>query len=126
MKPIRHLLVLTAFAFGLLASLHAADHPHKKGDSSQTAGAGKLVKLTKEDAAWAAKARAAYPLKVCLASDEKLGAMGDNAEYIYREAGKPDRLIIFCCDGCEDDFKKEPAKFLAKLDAATKAKSAAK
>ena len=61
-------------------------------------------------------------MTVCLTSDEKLGSMGDNAEFIYREAGKPDRLLLFCCGGCEDDFLKAPAKFLAKLDAAAKAK----
>jgi hypothetical protein len=43
-----------------------------------------------------------------------------NAEFIYREAGKPDWLVMFCCDGCEEDFMKEPAKYLAKLAVAAK------
>lgn len=107
----------------VLGTSHAADH-HKKHDKEHSApaqaGAGKLEKLTEKDAAWAAKARAVYPLKVCLTSDEKLGSMGDNAEFVYRQPGKPDRLVIFCCEGCEDDFKKDPAKYLAKLDAAAK------
>ncbi|MEO6243953.1 MAG: hypothetical protein ABIQ12_00850, partial [Opitutaceae bacterium] len=60
----------------------------------------------------------AYPLKTCLVSDEPLGGHGDFIAYTHKEAGKPDRLLRFCCDGCIDDFKKEPAKFLAKLDAA--------
>jgi YHS domain-containing protein len=126
MKSIHQTFGLCALAFGLIIGGHAfaADHSkhHEKTGGATAKMAGELVKLTEKDAAWAAKARAAYPLKVCLTSDEKLGSMGDNAEYIYREKGKPDRLIVFCCDGCEDDFKKEPAKYLAKLDAAAKQK----
>jgi hypothetical protein len=88
------------------------------------APAGKLIRVTEKDAAWAAKARQTYPLEVCVTSDEKLGSMGKSPEYIYRVAGQPDRLVLLCCDGCEEDFMKAPAKFTAKLDAAAKAKSA--
>ena len=59
-----------------------------------------------------------YPLTTCVVSDEKLGGHGDYITYTHKEAGKPDRAIRLCCDGCIDDFKKEPVKFLAKLDAA--------
>ena len=31
---------------------------------------------------------------------------------------QPDRLVRFCCDGCPDDFMKDPAKYLKQLDAA--------
>ncbi len=88
------------------------------------AGAGKLVRVTEKEAAWAEKARASYPLDVCLTSDEKLGSMGKSPEYIYRVAGQPDRLVVFCCDGCEEDFMKAPAKYLAKIDQAAKSKQA--
>lgn len=81
---------------------------------------GKLLPTSDGDAAWLAQARAAYPLKICVVSDEALDSMGDSPERIYRVEGKPDRLVIFCCDGCEADFKSEPAGFLAKLDAAAK------
>ncbi|MBL9209559.1 MAG: hypothetical protein JNL92_03775 [Opitutaceae bacterium] len=64
-----------------------------------------------------------YPLKSCVVSDEPLGSMGDAVKYTHREPGKPDRLVLFCCEGCIEDFKGDPAKFLAKLDAAAKAKS---
>ena len=50
--------------------------------------------------------------------------MGDNAEFIQREKGKPDRLLVFCCAGREEDFMKEPAKHLPKPDAAAKQKKA--
>ena len=72
------------------------------------------------DAALIAQARAAYPLKTCLVSDEALGSMGEALGYVHRTAGQPDRVVFFCCGGCTDDFKAEPAKFLAKLDAAKK------
>lgn len=74
------------------------------------------------DKAPAAKPAApAYPLTTCVVSGEKLGGMGDSFEYVHKEAGKPDRRVLFCCEGCVDDFKKDPAKFLAKLDEASKA-----
>lgn len=131
MNSLRHLLGLGALALGLALghrALAAADSqkPSEKTASATAASAGQLVKVTEHDAAWAAKARAAYPLSVCVASGEKLGAMGENAEFIYREKGRPDRLIVFCCGGCEDDFKQDPAKHLAKLDAAAKSKPTAK
>ena len=73
------------------------------------------------DKAAPAKQADNYPLKTCVVSDEPLGSMGEYTTYIHKEAGKPDRTVRFCCDGCIDDFKKDPAKFLAKLDAAAKA-----
>lgn len=51
-----------------------------------------------------------YPLDVCIVAGEKLGSMG-KPHVIVHEGQE----IKFCCSGCEDDFKKEPAKFLAKL-----------
>jgi hypothetical protein len=70
------------------------------------------------------KAKAdSYPLKTCLVAGDPLGA-NDYVSYTHKEAGKPDREVRFCCDGCIDDFKKEPAKFLAKLDAAEAAAKA--
>ena len=71
-----------------------------------------------------AKARANYPLKTCLVSDEPLGSMGDAVAYVHKAAGKPDRVIFVCCEGCIDDFKVDPAKFLKKVDDAGKNKAA--
>lgn len=79
----------------------------------------------KTDAEIIAAARATYPLKTCLVADEPLGSMGEASGYIHRAAGQPDRVIFVCCDGCIDDFKADPAKFLKKVDdAAAKAKGA--
>lgn len=109
------------------APLFAQHGPHSSSAQAESAGAkGKLIRVTEKDAAWAAKERANYPLNVCLTSDEKLGSMGKSPEYIYRVAGQPDRLVVFCCDGCEEDFLKAPAKYLAKIDAAKSKPGSAK
>lgn len=79
----------------------------------------------RKDAAPAAK-EDNYPLKTCVVSGEALGSMGDYVNYVHKEAGKPDRIVRFCCDGCIDDFKKEPARFLKKIDDAAAAKAAKK
>lgn len=68
------------------------------------------------DAEAIAQARKSYPMKQCLVSDEALGSMGEAAGYVHRQAGKPDRVIFVCCEGCIDDFKADPAKYLKKLD----------
>ena len=112
--------VLLAGPLGLAAEGPNHSDPAKAASAEK---AGQLIPVTEKDAVWAAKARQSYPLDVCLVSDEKLGSMGKSPEYIYRVDGKADRLVVFCCDGCEGDFLKEPAKHLAKLDAAA-AKSA--
>ncbi len=62
----------------------------------------------------AAKAKP-YTLKVCPVSDEKLGEMGD--PYVFTHEG---REIKLCCKGCLDDFKKDSAKFVKKIEAAEK------
>lgn len=62
-----------------------------------------------------AAATGAYPLTVCLVAGEKLGSMGDPVVYIHEG-----REVRFCCASCEATFKKDPAKYLAKLDDAIK------
>jgi hypothetical protein len=70
---------------------------------------------------WLAKAKAAYPLETCVVSDEQLG--DDAYNYVHKEAGRPDRLVRFCCAPCVDDFKKDPTAYLKKIDDAAKAKA---
>jgi hypothetical protein len=62
----------------------------------------------------------AYPLTTCVVSGESLDddSMGGPIKYIHKEEGKPDREIQLCCKMCVGKFKKDPAKYLAKLDAA--------
>ena len=56
-----------------------------------------------------------YPLKTCITDDEKLGSMGD--PYVFTHEG---REIKLCCSGCLDDFKKNPSKYIKKLEKAEK------
>jgi hypothetical protein len=65
-----------------------------------------------------------YPITTCVVSDEPLGSMGKPYDYTHKEAGKPDRLVKFCCKMCVGQFKKAPAKYLAKLDAPPASKPA--
>jgi YHS domain-containing protein len=61
-----------------------------------------------------------YPLKTCVVSDEKLGEMGDPYVFVYEG-----REIKLCCKSCLKDFKKEPAKYIKKIEEAeAKAKQA--
>jgi hypothetical protein len=56
-----------------------------------------------------------YTLKTCAVSDEKLGDMGD--PYVFTHEG---REIKLCCKGCLQDFNKESAKYIKKIEAAEK------
>jgi hypothetical protein len=115
MKTIRSLPPLLALVASLLVSGVASAH---ESHNDAKAPAGKLVPITEKDAAWAAKAKAEYPVTACVVSDDKLedGDMGKPVDYIYRQEGKPDRLIRFCCKDCLKDFNENPAKYLKTLD----------
>jgi YHS domain-containing protein len=66
-----------------------------------------------------AKQVKAYPLTTCVVTDEALGSMGDTVDIVYKN-----RLVRFCCEGCVDEFKSDPAKYLSKIDTAAKSKAA--
>jgi len=126
----RTLICSLLFAAGtlLVTPLGLAADGHKPADPAKTTPAakpGKLIPVSEKDTEWAVNARKAYPLKTCLTSDEALGSMGKSPEYIYRVDGKPDQLVVFCCDGCNEDFLKDPAPYLAKLAAAKEAQAKA-
>lgn len=53
----------------------------------------------------------AYPLDVCIVSAEKLGSMGEPIAYVH-----DGQEVKFCCKGCQSEFKKDPNKYLAKLE----------
>lgn len=97
--------LLSLTAFSLLAS---DGHDHGSADGKS------------------AKAVPGYPLDSCLVSGEKLGSMGKPYEYVYKEEGKPDRTVYFCCKMCVSKFKKDPAKYLKALDEAEAANKASK
>lgn len=81
--------------------------------------AGTLVAPLTGQADDAKKEKKTYPLTTCVVSGEKLGGdMGD--PYVFTHNGREVRL---CCKSCLKDFKKDPSKYLKKLDEAeTKAK----
>jgi len=56
-----------------------------------------------------------YPLQTCVVSGEKLDEMGK--PYVFEYEG---REIKLCCKSCLKDFKKEPAKYLKKIEEAEK------
>jgi hypothetical protein len=121
----------TAAPKATLATAATARMPTNAATATATdspAAAGKLIPVTPQtDAAWLAQARADYPLTSCAVSGDAFdgGAMGQPIDFIYREDGKPDRLVRMCCKDCQKDFRKDPAKYLKVIDdaAAAKAKS---
>ena len=64
-----------------------------------------------------AAAAGAYPLDTCVVTGEKLGSMGK--PYRFTHEGKE---VQFCCKSCMPKFKKDPAKYIQKIDDAAAAK----
>lgn len=52
-----------------------------------------------------------YPLDTCIVTDNKLGSMGDPVTLVHEN-----QEIKLCCKPCEKKFKKEPEKYLKKLE----------
>lgn len=52
-----------------------------------------------------------YPLDVCIVSGEELGGMGEPVVIVHEG-----QEIKFCCDKCEPKFRKDPDKYLSKLE----------
>ncbi len=111
--PMKRLAILFTLALSATVPfVFGADGP-----SSADNGAAPVA----NESAWLEKARAEYPLKTCVVSGEDLAGDGDMAEakdYIYKQPGKPDRLIRFCCRKCQSRFEKDPAKYLKIIDEA--------
>jgi len=53
----------------------------------------------------------AYPLKVCIVSDNDLDSMGEQASFVHQG-----QTIKVCCKPCIAKFEKNPAKYLKKLE----------
>ena len=93
----------TLFALALLAGCEKAAPP--------------VTAPAPAPAAPAAPKADAYPLATCVVTDEKLGSMGDPV--VIQHQGTE---VRFCCAKCVDAFQKDPAKYLAKIEAAKKGK----
>ena len=61
-----------------------------------------------------------YPLKTCVVADEEINDKGEMKPYVFVEDG---REIKLCCKSCLKDFKKDKAKYMAKIEAAEKKQS---
>ncbi len=120
LKLIRLFPVSLVFASLISLSSAASAHDgHGAANANEATAKGQLIPVTEKDAAWVANAKAEYPTTSCVVSEDKLGGdMGKPADFIYRETGKPDRLIRFCCKDCVKDFNKDPQKYLKTLDEA--------
>lgn len=112
MKTMFQLIPVTFIAGGLFLGCggeshdhHDHDHDHD-GDGKPDHGPGEHGTSTKGDD---------YPLKTCLVSDEDLESMG--GAFVHKHEGV---TVKFCCEGCVEDFQKDPKKFLTKLEAAKK------
>ncbi|MEK7952845.1 hypothetical protein [Luteolibacter soli] len=93
------------FIFSSLAFLLSACNKQEKAVSASS--------TTPAPAPTAAHAGAKpYPLNVCLVSGEKLGGMGEPVIIVHNG-----QEIKFCCEHCQPKFEKDPAKYLAKLEA---------
>ena len=62
----------------------------------------------------------AYPLDTCIVSDEKIGADPGMKPYTFVHEG---REVKLCCKSCLKGFKKDAAKYVAKIEAAEKKKA---
>lgn len=103
MKMKYHLLAAALLSGGMLLTGCGKrdDHAgHSHGTPTSSAATAKEIAAAKP-----------YPLQVCIVSGEKLGSMGEPFVFVHQG-----QQIKLCCGGCEDDFKKEPAKYLAKLN----------
>ena len=106
------LIPVTFVAAGLfLGCGKATEHTHDHGDGHNHGdghdhGDGKQVAVSNDDG---------YPLMTCLVEGSKLGSMGK--PFVHMHEGV---TVKFCCEGCLEDFNKEPEKYLAKLEAAKK------
>jgi len=125
MNSLHSLSVALALIAGLVAGGTARADDGRNMKMSGQIAPGRLVPVTdKTDSAWLAKAKAEYPLTTCTVSGDKLGGdMGAPNDFIYKQEGRPDRLIRFCCKDCLNDFNKNPDQYLKKIDDAYTAES---
>ncbi len=110
MNPIR-----APFAILVLALLATAPRAQHEGHEHKTPAATPAPTVqAATDAQIIAVQMPSYPLDTCVVSGEAL-AGGDMTPIDVVHDG---RLVRLCCKGCLKDLKKDPASYLAKVDAA--------
>jgi YHS domain-containing protein len=91
----------TAALLAVTTATVKAEDKHDHGTTKETVD-GKSSKSAK-----------AYPLDKCVVSDEKLDH--DGKPYVFDYKGQEVKL---CCKDCLKDFKKEPEKYIKKIEEA--------
>jgi YHS domain-containing protein len=100
------------FGAGLLVWTGCGDgHDHASQQHSEKG----TPQVSEKASASQEPASKAYPLKTCVVSGEELGKMGEPKRIVYEG-----QEVKFCCPSCEKDFRKDPAKFLKKIEEARK------
>jgi hypothetical protein len=82
-------------------------HTHEEGEGHEHSDIETaLAKLTPEERA------SAEAQKMCPVSDHELGSMDKPLQITLAD----DTKVWICCAACEDELKKNPEKYLAKLE----------
>ena len=102
MKITKKLLAFAAITAMAFFTVSCGEEEHQSGDGHDHSHEGSGGKTTKVDDS--------YPLKTCVVSGEELGGMGDAVTLVHEGT-----TVKFCCKDCIPKFKKDPAKYLAKL-----------
>lgn len=68
--------------------------------------------LTEVDDAIIEKKKDDYPLDVCVVAGAELGSMGEPLDLVHNN-----RLVRFCCAGCDDQFHEDPEGHFAAIAA---------
>jgi len=101
-------------AAGAVSEDRQAEHAHAGHQHAPQSAADKeaeaeiaaeMAKLLPADRALAQKQ------KVCAVTGEPLGSMGVPVKVTVNG-----RTVFLCCDGCEDELKNNPGKYLTRLD----------
>jgi hypothetical protein len=97
MNPTKSLLIATSLTISALIVFTGCQHSdHDHSTHSHTSAATAAAKP--------------YPLKTCMVTDEAL----DKDAFTFVHKGQEIKL---CCEGCREDFDKNPSKYLKKLAA---------
>jgi len=111
---------ILALTVGLSAAVGAYSHGRSHESRNETASPPAEAAASLDEKNALDTARANYPMMTCVVPGDELegGEMGVPFEYIHKEKGKADRLVRLCCKNCVRNFKKDPARYLARIDAA--------
>jgi hypothetical protein len=75
--------------------------------------------IAARDSALIAVQLASYPTDSCVVMSEPLDVLGSPRSFVWGA-----RLVRVCCDVCEEQFREDPSRFLAILDAKSKSPGA--